>query len=170
MKNNEERVNSILKKAKHYKNVRNKTISVVAVSLCAVVAIMTHVNFNVKNNNPVNMNQISNDNDKETLIVDKNEIEEKYLPTFKSKEELIERLEEKAKKNKLNIYENSFFRETEDLAESVQSSDVLGATRNEAVKDAEDNSYSKTNTQVQGVDESDIVKTNGKNIFYSRKK
>ena len=37
--------------------------------------------------------------------------------------------------------------------------------RNEAVKEAEDLNYSKTNVQMLGVDESDIVKTNGTHIF-----
>ena len=164
MKSNEERVNNILKKAKHYKSVRNKMISGVTISLCAVVAIMTHVNFNTKINNYPNMTQTLND--KESLIVAKNDIEEKELPTFKSKEDLISRLKENAEKDKINIFGDLSFGVTEDLAESVQSSDALGAVRNEVLKEAEDNSYSETNTQVQGVDESDIVKTNGKNIFY----
>ena len=36
----------------------------------------------------------------------------------------------------------------------------------EAEKSAENEDYSKTNTQVEGVDESDIVKTDGKYIYY----
>jgi uncharacterized secreted protein with C-terminal beta-propeller domain len=50
----------------------------------------------------------------------------------------------------------------EDLAES---STALKSEANKEMESADD-SFSETNTQVQGVDESDIVKTNGEYIYY----
>ena len=46
MKSNDERVQSIIDKAKHYKSVRKKALSTLTVTLCAVVvAITTYVRF-----------------------------------------------------------------------------------------------------------------------------
>ena len=57
-------------------------------------------------------------------------------------------------------------------SEGVTSSDTAKSTTSSSSTSQSENSsqtagdYSKTNTQVEGVDEADIVKTNGKYIFY----
>lgn len=160
MKSNEERVKSILGKAKHYKSVRFKALSTVTLCLCAIAVVATHMSFKQKDSKN---NAVQNEN----LVVAVNDVEEKYLPTFESKEELVKILKEKIKENDYKFSFDSLTNTIVDLGESVQvEKEYTSASRNEPMDDSSDGSYSETNTQVQGVDESDIVKTNGKNIFY----
>ena len=163
MKSNDERVHSIVDKAKHYKSERKKVLSALTVTLCAVVvAITTYVRF--YNVDKTGKSLTPNNN----LVVATNYMVEKYLPTFESKEQLLDCLNEKAKKNETRYYK---LNSSDDMISSV---DMIGDVAMETASDSKnemsvekgDSSYSETNTQVQGVDESDIVKTNGKNIFY----
>lgn len=61
-----------------------------------------------------------------------------------------------------------YFNSTEILDAAVQEENVEKSSTNSAIQDKEDNtdSYSKTNVQVENVDEADIVKTDGKYIYY----
>jgi len=89
--------------------------------------------------------------------------EEIILPTFASKEELLE----KVKLNSDNGLFTGFgevFNSAVDfvgMPESTISSDNTSVSESNGLKD-----YSTTNTQVQGVDEADIIKTNGDYIYY----
>lgn len=85
----------------------------------------------------------------------------KDLPRFSSMEELESVLEE-------NVYytTNGIMM---DVA-TLESTTTGATTKSETVKDLQSNrteaDYSKTNTQVENVDEADIVKTDGEYIYY----
>lgn len=82
---------------------------------------------------------------------------ENDLPRFESMEELRTAIEE----NQTKYYYNGVISSSIDsVAEDASS----GQTKEESID------YSKTNTQVEGVDEADIVKTEGKNIYYVTEK
>lgn len=159
MKSNEERVNSILKKAREYKMKKRKEGYAVISSICALamIAIVATSTLNISKS-IVNIHEIQKvDTQKENF----ENIEEIKLTTFESKSELIKKLKSS------EAYTNRKYRimiDTVDMAiNSSVSSDTAGAAK-ESV--ASESNYSETNTQVQGVDESDIVKTNGDYIYY----
>lgn len=53
------------------------------------------------------------------------------------------------------------------IESSVSTPGISSSAANlEAIEEKEVTDYSKTNTQIEGVDEADIVKTDGKNIYY----
>lgn len=77
-----------------------------------------------------------------------------YIQKFSSKEDFINYL-------KLNPTQGGFYGDlmrTTSLGSAIQESGVVTPTQNE---------YSETNVQVIGVDEPDIVKTDGENIYFS---
>ena len=78
---------------------------------------------------------------------------ENDLPRFKDMEQLKEVIKTKGSKD---IYKNA--RSTLEIADAATTAD---STTNEAKSD-----FSQTNTQVGNVDEADIVKTDGKYIYY----
>lgn len=75
---------------------------------------------------------------------------ENDLPRFESMEELKNAIEE----NQMEYYNIS------------DSLDVMTDNASSETTKEESTTYSKTNIQVEGVDEADIVKTDGKNIYY----
>jgi len=84
--------------------------------------------------------------------------EEVELPKVENFENLHAMLKERVKNSN-----GGFYGVTEDLTiqDSVANSDNLKAESTESSKE-----YSETNVQVEGVDEADIVKTDGKYIYY----
>ena len=86
-----------------------------------------------------------------------NENKEIVLPTFKSKEELVEIL-----KAKMSDEEEFYLYNIIDSA--IVSENMSTDKSSVGVENNID--YSETNVQVQGVDEADIVKTNGDYIYY----
>lgn len=154
MKSNEERVRSIKAKVKQYKNEKSMTRYTMAVVFCAVLAVAMQGSLNQKV-------QVENDeklDNQEIIVADK--IEEN-ISTFNSKEELLTALNDMAKSYEKNMKYRNYI--TNDAVfETVDSAD-LGTSAKDSTNSE---SYSQTNTQVQGVDEADIVKTNGKKIFY----
>ena len=78
---------------------------------------------------------------------------ENDLPRFKDMDQLKEVIKTKGSKD---IYKNA--RSTLEIADAATTAD---STTNEAKSD-----FSQTNTQVSNVDEADIVKTDGKYIYY----
>ncbi len=154
MKSNEERVRSIKAKVKQYKNEKSMTRYTMAVVFCAVLAVAMQGSLNQKV-------QVENDEkleNQEIVVADK--IEEN-ISTFNSKEELITALNDMAKSYEKNMkYRNYITNDA--IVETADSAD-LGTSAKDSTNSE---SYSQTNTQVQGVDEADIVKTNGKKIFY----
>lgn len=152
MKSNEERVRSIKSKVKQYKNEKSMTHYTMAVVFCAVLAVAMQGSLNQK----VQVEKNEKTDNPEIIVA--NKIEEN-ISTFNSKEELLTALNDMAKAYEKNMKYRNYI--TEDMAafDAVDS----GTSAKDAINSE---SYSQTNTQVQGVDESDIVKTNGKKIFY----
>ena len=81
------------------------------------------------------------------------------LPKVENLEQLKELLE-KSDTNRNGSTKNSIFEGSKEMTDSV----VKSAAAPEA--QSQDREYSTTNTQVKGVDEADIVKTDGKYIYY----
>jgi len=89
---------------------------------------------------------------------------------FESMKELRDALEKNQNSSRGIYYATDVVEESEavsdvaksanDLAESFNSTDTSGASNSE--------DYSRTNNQVESVDEADIVKTDGKYIYYSQ--
>ena len=74
----------------------------------------------------------------------------------------------KQKKSRSSGWFSSLFGSKSDDAPMVGSASTNGTLEESAsVSDSVNSSYSKTNLQVDGVDEGDIVKTDGKNIYVS---
>ena len=91
------------------------------------------------------------------------------IKRFQSVEELRETLKEYQQENVYYSEMNSEEAIQEESALSEAISDVTNSTSKGEVTGAEDKlSYSKTNNQVENVDEADIVKTDGKYIYYSQ--
>lgn len=118
---------------------------------CVVVAIMFSVVTLYYEKNKINDNQLPNQNQETKTIAKK---EKNDLPRFENIEQLREVLKENAYEEDLKKNENLIF----DTAITNTSS-----AREEKQQETE---YSKTNTQVENVDEADIVKTDGEYIYY----
>ena len=121
-------------------------------TVCAVCMVMFFVvTFYLKDNT---QNDILN-------IVEENktvaEVEENDLPRFKN----IEQLKKILKKNSEAVNKGGFL--IEDALGSIGSTNADNAVTEDASSNKE---YSETNTQVQGVDEADKVKTDGDYIYY----
>ena len=168
MKSNEERVKSILKKASEYKMKKRREGYALITCICAVaIAVLVGVDA-------TSIHHVE-DVDLSVLKVNQKEIEfenqkELKLTTFKTKDELVKKLEDSRERMNRKAIFNSFG----DLkyADSVSidfATQELSATENVAGDSGgqkASDEYSETNTQVQGVDEADIVKTNGDYIYY----
>lgn len=117
------------------------------VAACAVFAICLSVGaFYVKEKQVTNPVVI--DEKPQTIANAEND-----LPRFKDMEQLKEVIKTKGSKD---IYKNA--RSTLEIEDAATTAD---STTNEAKSD-----FSQTNTQVGNVDEADIVKTDGKYIYY----
>lgn len=91
------------------------------------------------------------------------EITVEKLPSVENFDNLYAMLKKSASKNNYSGITNGF------LSKGIDSMDTAVAESSAEIGGVNlDNStdYSKTNTQVEGVDESDIVKTDGKYIYY----
>ena len=80
---------------------------------------------------------------------------------FKNVDELREVLEE----SEHNYYGMT---KTIDAVEDFATAETIGAARETSATNSENTDYSRTNNQVESVDEADIVKTDGKYIYYSQ--
>ena len=129
------------RKQKRFKYVKFVTVCAMMIMVCFVVGERY---FNIESPNLTNT-QIAT----ETRVDKIN----KNLPRFKSMEELRELLE------KNNEYRTNGLK-LEAAFDSAES------TQNSAAVLEKENSYSKTNVQVENVDEADIVKTDGNYIYH----
>ena len=104
--------------------------------------------FAIAKNNNRKPDIVMNEEDKYVKLATEDNIK---LPTVDSYEKLVELLDK-------NREEVIYYTERETKAESVMDTATNSSN--------EEKNYSETNTQVKGVDEADIVKTDGKNIYY----
>lgn len=114
---------------------------------CAVVAIVFSASAIYLDNNKKEMQETNKIPEPQTVAKE----EKNDLPRFKSVEQLKEVLKE-------NSNNRMYFDQVESTMTNADSS--------EKSKLESEESFSKTNTQVEGVDEADIVKTDGNYIYY----
>ena len=130
------------RKNRKYNFYRYATILVVAIIICTVYFI----NFR----NP-DIQKIAKNSNEEIKEVEKIEND---LPRFASMEEL---------RNVL-ANNNSNSRQAKSMNQEILDDTVITSETQEQTDTSSD--YSMTNVQVDGVDEADIVKTDGKYIYY----
>ncbi len=118
---------------------------------CAVVTVMFSATALYLNTNKEETLKMQNPETKTISKVKKND-----LPRFENIEQLKEVLKENTKNNR------------EVLKSDMAFESVITNATSEASKEKlqEEKDYSKTNTQVENVDEADIVKTDGEYIYY----
>lgn len=136
-----------LKKETLSKITTKKKYGFTIFKIVSIMCIFLFVFAIVKNNNR-KPDIVMNEEDKDVKLATEDNIK---LPTVDSYEKLVELLDK-------NREEVIYYTERETKAESVM--DTATNSNNE------EKNYSETNTQVKGVDEADIVKTDGKNIYY----
>ena len=139
-----------LEKIKQNKKEKNKVTYIKYLAACATLILVFSgglIYFN-KNKQSDIENQIPN-----TKIASK----EDELPRFEN----INQLKRVLKKN-YETNAKSFM--TDDVMAMEPTESISSANSASSKKESED--YSKTNTQVENVDEADIVKTDGKYIYY----
>ena len=153
------------------KKVYLKYLEACAVFVLAVTALI-YRNFYALDNNNITKNSYQINETKEIANSDDTTFNETDLPTFKDIDELRALLKEHYIYNdyigisKGDVALDSFdsFARTESATNSEES-DISSSSTNKSQDLLSDN-YSTTNVQVEGVDEADIVKTDGKYIYY----
>ena len=159
MKTTEERVRDILKKREEYRMRKKKEGYSLVTCIMMVVAVIAGTNV-------VSPNVEHQDDDFQIAF---NSLEEKELQTFQTKQELIKAMKKsdaykEATRNsyRFGVKEALVYNTAADVA---VAEDAMAVGESSA-KTRSNDDYSETNTQVQGVDEADIVKTNGNYIYY----
>ena len=141
-------------------------------SACAAVFLICFIGLNSVNFNE-NKNIALNDKDTDTEVNtevdnDENEKEDIILANAELKRfESMDELKEALKSEHRDYYFNGFETTVDGaiMEDAVQS--VPSQSMNSATSDLKGKDYSTTNTQVDNVDEADIVKTDGEYIYYT---
>ena len=136
-----------LKKETLSKITTKKKYEFTIFKIVSIMCIFLFV-FAIAKNNNRKPDIVMNEEDKYVKLATEDNIK---LPTVDSYEKLVELLDK-------NREEVIYYTERETKAESVMDTATNSSN--------EEKNYSETNTQVKGVDEADIVKTDGKNIYY----
>lgn len=154
--------------AKYAKSNRYSTLKFL--SSCAAVLILFFVGINYFNTD-LNKDKTNIAEKSEEEIVEEIIVANAELPRFESMEQLKEAL-----KVESNGYNGMLFDGVEQLAteEATTTKSVATSTTNRTETNKEDSvsdlssdkDFSTTNTQVENVDEADIVKTDGEYIYY----
>ncbi|MCI9064201.1 MAG: hypothetical protein HFJ17_06335 [Clostridia bacterium] len=142
-------------KRKTFQNIKQKEKRTISIhwreisTACAVCMIMLFVvTFYLKENSPYNVSNIENIENKENVAIAN--VQNNDLPRFENIEQLKKILEKNSQKRSLIN------------KEIMTDSATIGTAKTEQ----SENKYSKTNVQVEGVDEADTVKTDGEYIYY----
>lgn len=151
-------------------SAKSKKYSVLKyLSTCAAVLLLFFVGINAmeKDLNPINPNLVGKNEEKVEEIM----IANSELPRFESMEQLKEAL-----KSDSNEYKGIYFdgitnnlkleQSIEDSAGNRDTVSDFAATESLATTTSKSSDFSTTNTQVENVDEADIVKTDGEYIYY----
>ncbi|MBR3133480.1 MAG: beta-propeller domain-containing protein [Clostridia bacterium] len=163
IKASEELKNKTLEKMQTKKSSK---VYLKVISVAAVVMLVFSVSFFGMNEFKKNDGGDKPEEKKNVAIVDSNE----YASHFKDKNELREYLEKQAKSS----YRGEIlvdYAETDSISMSATNGESKGAVMSQNVKsetgtDSDSSNYSKTNNQVEGVEEADIIKTDGRYIYY----
>lgn len=136
------------------KQKNNNAIPLRVLSAAAVFLLVFAIGFKQFNNHNI-VYVGENEQDIQKPSVERTDTEAEELPRFKNMQELIDIL----KKQQVLYARNS-------VSKSIDG--VVPMTTEVAVEESAVSygDYSTTNNQVDNVDEADIVKTDGKNIFY----
>lgn len=163
MKSNEERVKSILKKASDYKLRKKKEGYALITCICAVaIAVLVGVDAtNIRHDESVDLS-ILKTTQEEIEFENKKELK---LTTFETKDELLKKLKSSKAYKERNLKLESIMY-LDELSTNTQNFSVGDMSSDTTKSESASKEYSETNTQVQGVDEADIVKTNGDYIYY----
>lgn len=161
MKTNKQIAESVIQKAKTYKAERAKLRSTIGVLAVLIVAVMLN-NSSLDNIMPkFNASGETNLSSAKSALIAK----ESNVMKFASKDELIDKLEFMKKESKFKEVLRGGLNTASDMVlETAMPEGAVAIDSKQEVTN--ENNYSKTNTQVQGVDEADIVKTDGKRIYY----
>lgn len=145
------------------KEKKNKSIYFLRYAICfatVLIVAIAGIGFYNKKDKLLNL-----ENNLEIVKENKEELLSKInIKRFKNSEELREVIEKYQEENGIDeiISEKRAINEEIQLEDSTTKSAVTeGLSSNETNSD-----YSKTNNQVENVDEADIVKTDGNNIYY----
>lgn len=134
----------------------NYALGIVTVSLFAVVGIGVYNNVSIKD--ALDRNSVK----PKVISKEQEDNFEKYgVKKFANLEELKEVLS----KNNNRYYKNNEIA-IEEKASEITNTITDSATTGENRGQAKQESYSKTNNQVENVDEADIIKTDGNYIYY----
>lgn len=144
-----ETFNKITKPPKKYEKIY-PILSVAAMAIIAIGIGLPLYNKDVKEPDNINLGEIEK--------IEESTLEEIGLPKVENFENLYAML---SKVEGNNYYFEDFI--TDGIAVSPS---IKGETNSTIEKDTERAEYSKTNTQENGVDEADIVKTDGNYIYY----
>lgn len=146
---------------------RNKISYLRILSACAVFMLVV-AGGKVYLDNSNLMSVKCPDNSKSPAIVEKTKTQlvalNKELPRFESLEQMEEVLKDKNLTARNGIYYDGAKGAVADLAVETESA-LVNSKLSDKQESASDD-YSKTNVQVENVDEADIVKTDGKYIYY----
>ncbi|NCD00541.1 hypothetical protein EOL94_00360 [bacterium] len=182
-------INIIKYKQLNINNMNNylKKIKLISLSIFVIVGLglgLSACNFDIGNNLEGDENNNINKIENSEFLVDKNgeSIEErleaqKEMKKINSFEDLKKFLDENKNSfesdnyNGYGIYNESFTLRGENLmADQAVAEKGFNSGITESSSPEVSGDYSKTNIQVEGVDEADIVKTDGKNIYTVNKK
>ena len=147
---------------------KNKFSKIKFLSTCAAAVILLFVGIGYlnKESNVIEQKNIAKNNENHEEII----ISNAELPRFES----MEQLKEVLKANASPIYKGEIYLDgvTQELAVTESASATNRDTSKEESKNttindlATEKDFSTTNTQVENVDEADIVKTDGQYIYY----
>lgn len=151
-------------KIKNKKNQRGEILTATALALCAIAGFFLSSKINFLNDNLLDIN-FSGD----SKVNNNEELEVINLPTFSSKQEIINLVKQNS--DKVYLYEMTegeviFDTLTSTNAAQNAPADNFGSESANKATTGQREDYSTTNTQVKNVDEADIVKTNGEFIYY----
>lgn len=120
--------------------------------ICALIGVIIFTSIGISDNNIMEIETSGE-------IINEEEIK---LKTFSSKEEIIEKVG-KSSNDRFFITDDFVFNTAVDFAATSDSA-MPSSSKTEGI--VEESNYSTTNVQVKGVDEGDIIKTNGDFIYY----
>lgn len=148
-------IKDAIEKNNESKKTRIIVRSLVACAACFVMAISGTFLALDKMNNNLNIKNDPKNVEKHEIIA-KEDLSKAGIERIQNEEELKEIL--KNNQNSDRYYNSSIVTDSETLEES--------ATNGESKNENSSEDYSKTNVQHENVDEADIVKTDGKYIYY----
>ena len=152
-------------KQRTFEKMNKKQVNFVPLKLLSAVAVVMIVfvaGYNYFDKSNVVYTPDEEKEPKKEIVTSNDNIE---LPRFKDRKELVDMLKEN----------NNYYSTNGMMSVAKSSTMVDGAVEESATMDVatnqsrsvEQGDFSKTNNQVDSVDEADIVKTDGKHIFYT---